>query len=119
MDDLPEQQRVDLHAKLLQQKEQLETLLVSNKETSEPVQLDQQALGRVSRIDAIQQQKMAAANRIAQEQTLRRTLIALKKAEDGSYGYCDECDDLIRYERLAIKPETPLCIGCQSKAEAR
>lgn len=118
MDELTKQQAKTLHQKLLDQQKSLIESLNMNKETSRPVQLDQQALGRVSRIDAIQQQKMAFANRNTQELTLKQTAKALRRIEEEEYGYCEQCDNLIRYERLLIKPETIFCIQCQSAQEA-
>lgn len=119
MEELSNQQIKTLHQKLLNQRESLVELLTINKDTSQPVQLDQQALGRVSRIDAIQQQKMASANRNAQETTLKLTTKALRRIDEEDYGYCEQCDNLIRYERLLIKPETRFCIQCQSATEAQ
>ncbi len=118
MDGLSKQQETTLHHKLLEQKSVLKCLLVNNKDTSKPVQLDQQALGRVSRIDAIQQQEMAIANRANQELTLVRIMKALRRIQEADYGYCLECDNCIPYERLLIKPETNLCIQCQSALES-
>ena len=117
MEQLSKQQQSKLQELLRQQKESLESLLTINKDTSNPVKLDQQAIGRVSRIDAIQQQKMASANRASQQQTLKQTLLALKKFDLDDYGFCEECDSIICYERLLIKPESSLCITCQTALE--
>ena len=118
MDGLSKQQETTLRHKLLEQKNVLKCLLVSNEDTSKPVQLDQQTLGRVSRIDAIQQQEMAIANRANQELTLVRVIKALRRIQEAEYGYCLECDTCIPYERLFIKPESNLCIQCQNTLES-
>ncbi|MBV1919687.1 MAG: TraR/DksA C4-type zinc finger protein [Pseudomonadales bacterium] len=117
MNGLSEQQQTTLHLKLLEQETTLRYLLKDNEDTSKPVQLDQQALGRVSRIDAIQQQKMAIANRTNQEFTLVQIMQALRKVKEDDYGYCQECDIPIPYKRLLTRPETNLCIQCQSAYE--
>ncbi len=117
MNELSEQQQTTLRLKLLEQETSLQNLLKENKDTSKPVQLDQQALGRVSRIDAIQQQKMAIANRTNQEFTLVQIMQALRKVQEDDYGYCQECNMPIPYKRLLIRPETNLCIQCQSAYE--
>ena len=82
MDGLSEQQQTALHLKLFEQKNALKDLLKDNEDTSKPVQLDQQALGRVSRIDAIQQQKMAIANRTSQEFILVQIIRALRRIQE-------------------------------------
>ena len=117
MDGLSEQEKAILQGKLLEQRETLRSLLEASAGNSKPVQLDQQALGRVSRIDAIQQQSMAIANRTTQELTLRQITKALRRIQEDRYGYCLECDQYIPCKRLLIKPETTLCIQCQSIQE--
>lgn len=93
----------------------LEQHLASIHERSAPVQLDQQAVGRVSRIDAIQQQEMAQASEVLmQKHILRIKQIFLDTDE---YGFCLECDESIGFGRLSIHPIAELCISCQNEAE--
>jgi len=88
--------------------------------SSQTVQLDQSATGRVSRIDAIQQQKMAASSRNRDKKLLLRldrVLTKLHKSEDepnSDFGYCEECAEEISLARLKIKPDSEFCIDCQS-----
>ncbi len=85
---------------------------------AKPVTLDQQSVGRVSRIDAIQQQQMALANRqqaIALQQYIES---ALRRIADGSYGDCLECGETISDARLQAQPWASLCINCQSALES-
>jgi len=42
---------------------------------------------------------------------------ALKRIEDGVYGVCIDCGVDIPAARLHAAPETPRCLGCQSKHE--
>ena len=112
------QQDVKQLKQLLQEKQaELELQLAENEDQSDTVELDQQLMGRVSRIDAIQQQSMAAANRVIQKKQLSSIIRVLKLVAKGDYGYCKECDESIGFERLKIKPEAELCIACQTKAE--
>lgn len=37
---------------------------------------------------------------------------ALKRIEDGEYGYCLSCGEEIEERRLATDPAAPLCIAC-------
>ena len=117
MEPLNKQQIDQLRGLLIDRKIILEVQLAENKDQAETVELDQQLMGRVSRIDAIQQQKMAAANRSSQELDLRNITKALQSIEADEYGYCEECGDLIPFERLKIKPEALYCISCQSEVE--
>jgi len=42
---------------------------------------------------------------------------ALFRFDDGSYGECEECGNPIGFSRLQARPEAPLCITCQTRAE--
>jgi DnaK suppressor protein len=42
---------------------------------------------------------------------------ALKRIEAGTYGLCEDCEQLIPAARLAVLPHARFCIGCQSKRE--
>lgn len=76
------------------------------------VTLDQQAIGRLSRQDALLNQSMAKAaqsRRAAQETRLRA---ALARIDDGSFGYCTDCGEDIPPARLDRDPTLPRCISC-------
>ena len=42
---------------------------------------------------------------------------ALQRIEDGSFGYCVQCDEEIAEKRLELLPHTPLCTNCMANAE--
>jgi len=42
---------------------------------------------------------------------------ALARLENGNYGICAKCGQMIDKERLLAVPEAALCITCQAKAE--
>lgn len=44
---------------------------------------------------------------------------ALKRIEDGSYGYCQSCNKKISKQRLKALPYTPLCIECQKNIDMK
>jgi DnaK suppressor protein len=81
------------------------------------VELDQTRQGRLSRMDAMQQQAMAAAT--AQRRSAERARIeaALARIASGDFGLCLRCDDDIAPGRLEIDPEATLCIRCAGRAE--
>ena len=57
-----------------------------------------------------------AGQHAAQLRTIRH---ALSKIADGTYGECEECGNPIGFSRLQARPEAPLCITCQTRAERR
>ncbi len=76
------------------------------------VTLDQQSVGRLSRMDAMQRQAMAQAlarRRVARRQ---RILAALKRIAEEEFGYCQECGDDIAPARLTLDPTVTLCLTC-------
>ena len=76
------------------------------------VTLDQQSVGRLSRMDAIQQQAMAQAQQRARSTELVRIDQALRRLDDGEYGYCLECGNEIPTKRLEIDPSASHCVKC-------
>ena len=42
---------------------------------------------------------------------------ALKRIENGTYGICESCDEVIDKERLMAMPFTKLCLSCQEDLE--
>ncbi|MEX2642359.1 MAG: TraR/DksA C4-type zinc finger protein [Acetobacterales bacterium] len=79
-----------------------------------PVELDQTRQGRLSRIDAVQQQEMAKAVHARTEARLRQIDAALQRIDDGDYGCCLSCGEEIASRRIEADPATPRCIDCAS-----
>jgi len=117
-DELTAAQLDDFKNQLETLRVELESLLNISKSASDTVELDQ-PIGRISRIDAIQQQKMVAANRQRQRVRLQQCAAALKAMEEEEYGYCRRCDEPISLKRLRVRPEGPVCLQCQTALEAR
>lgn len=77
-----------------------------------PVQLDQQSVGRLSRMDALQVQAMAKAEQVRRDTRLQRVKAALTRLDDGDYGDCLRCGEGIDDKRLDADPAATLCIAC-------
>ena len=107
----------ELRLILLESRSALQETLTQIEQSSQAVELDQQAFGRVSRVDALQQQSMAKANQSQSQQLLREIMKALARIDSGDYGYCIDCDSNIGLPRLKARPETPRCLKCQSLQE--
>ena len=93
--------------------------LTQLKETSgnphRPVEVDQTQVGRLSRMDALQDQAMAIEAERRREAELSQIEAALKRIENGTYGYCVTCDEEIAVKRLEQDPAAPQCIDCARK----
>lgn len=93
-------------------REELKALHDISAESRGAVELDQTSVGRVSRIDALQQQQMALASDRQRTEELVRIEAALQRIKDGSYGDCLKCDEPIAEKRLKFDPAIPTCIDC-------
>ena len=118
MDELNEAQVIELLADLKRLQIELSDSLKDSEAAARPVDLDE-AIGRVSRNDAIQQQKMAQAGRANVNRRLAQIAAALKAVEEEEYGLCRRCEDPVGYKRLKARPESPLCVDCQTIVERR
>ena len=100
---------------VLQEIDELRALSASSREGRAPVELDQQSVGRLSRMDAMQQQSMDLAREERRRHRLAVLNAALRRPEADEYGYCLACGEDILPERLAIDPAVTLCVGCQER----
>ena len=103
-------------------KQQLEELKIATEaeikqaeEAAKPVELDQTTVGRLSRMDAMQQQEMVLAQQRRRQEMLVKIDGAFKRIENGDYGYCTNCDEEIAGKRLALDPTVLTCIRCAQK----
>lgn len=98
--------------KLLRLRQETLDSIEKSKDTSKPVELDQTSVGRLSRMDAIQQQNLALAAKRRRHEYLKQIDRALKRIEDGDFGYCTACDEEIAFKRLDLNPVIQSCIQC-------
>ena len=80
----------------------------------QPVELDQTRVGRLSRMDALQGQAMAQETARRRDNEVVRIDAALKRIEEGEYGYCLACGEQIAAKRLALDPTAAVCVTCAS-----
>ena len=105
----------ELKALLLELEKSLPLDIENTKKSAQPVELDQTAFGRVSRVDAIQQQQMQKASLERMEQRLKLVRQAIERADTESFGLCSICEEPISFQRLKARPESALCIDCAKK----
>lgn len=101
----------EIRAQLLLQRDELQTLLAQTQADGAPVELDQTQQGRLSRMDAMQQQAMAEETRRRRQRKMQLIDAALRRVDEGEYGFCVTCGEPIEDQRLALDPATPFCIG--------
>lgn len=97
---------------LLSKRNELQSLSAMSADARETVTLDQQSVGRLSRMDALQNQAMAQATERQREVEILRLTAALQRLEDGEYGMCVHCGEDIAEKRLEVDPAATHCINC-------
>lgn len=118
MDALSADQIAILRQALLDLQQELKQTLESASDSCKPVDLDS-PIGRLSRVDALQQQAMAKAKTAGLKRRLQQVEAALQAMRSGRYGECRMCEEPIDYARLKARPEAPLCFECQSEMEQK
>jgi DnaK suppressor protein len=86
-------------------------------QATDTVELDQARTGRLTRMDALQQQAMAQASNRRAQLEMQRIRGALQRIEAGEYGHCVRCEEPIGAGRLRADPSVTLCIDCADAAE--
>ena len=84
-------------------------------EDRKPVELDQQSVGRLSRMDSMQVQAMAQATEQRRQLERQRIRAALARIDDEEYGQCVDCGDVIGAGRLAADPLAARCLACADR----
>ncbi len=93
---------------------ELAELLAQSRSSSQdraPVSLDQQSIGRLSRMDALQMQAMAMAAERRRQVRIAGLRKALTRIDAGEFGYCDRCGEAIPAGRLEIDTTARFCVG--------
>ena len=94
---------------------QLEELTADNargQSAQKTVELDQQSVGRLSRMDALQSQAMAQAQQRRRNVLMGSLQAALQRLKQEEFGYCMECGDEIDDARLLANPAVLKCVAC-------
>ena len=81
---------------------------------SRPVSPDN-AIGRLTRMEAINSRSINEAALNKSRQTLSQLEHALTRLNGPDFGLCIECDEPIPFGRLKIMPETSICVNCAEK----
>jgi DnaK suppressor protein len=102
---------------LLRRREAIDRISETGRDAAQTVELDQTRTGRLSRMDALQSQAMARAAEGRRRLELQRIEAALARLDEGTFGECLACGDMISVGRLKTDPTATLCLACAQRAE--
>lgn len=88
-----------------------EKAIAGYKELTKPISPNN-AIGRVSRMDAINNRSVNEASLRQAETRLTNLKRALSKVDDDDFGICLKCRNPIPVGRILIRPESFLCVNC-------
>jgi DnaK suppressor protein len=80
-------------------------------EMTKPIAPDE-AIGRVSRMDAINNKSVTDSALRQAEEKLQKLEFALTKIGSSDFGICQKCKSEIPLGRILIKPESLYCVRC-------
>jgi len=101
----------DARLRLVSRAAELRTTLGHIKDETGPVAPDN-AIGRLTRLDAMQAASMRTALGREHEIELGNVDRAIKAIAEGEYGTCRRCREPISEARLRARPEAFICVAC-------
>lgn len=102
----------EARALLMKRLDELEQEDALGAQAAAPVALEQDSVGRLSRVDALQSQAMALASQRRRQSEKSQIAAALRKISKDEYGYCLSCGKEIGDARLRSSPAAAQCIYC-------
>lgn len=84
------------------------------KELCKPI-APENAIGRVSRMDAINNKSVNEAALGQTEKTLQKLQTALNKVDEPNFGKCYSCGKEIPLGRILLGPHSNKCVNCASR----
>jgi DnaK suppressor protein len=73
------------------------------------------AIGRISRMDAINNNSIVEASIRNLENRLDQLAMAARVIDEDDFGRCIKCHQPIPFERMKLRPEIRLCANCMNR----
>ncbi|MEN8125144.1 MAG: TraR/DksA C4-type zinc finger protein [Bacteroidota bacterium] len=106
-------QRNIIETKIVQEIEKTRESISELRELTAPIAPDC-AIGRVSRMDAINNKTINEAALRKAENKLKGLEIALQNIDDSDFGKCARCHNEIPLGRILLMPHSRFCVHCAS-----
>lgn len=103
--------QTDIKNTILDQISKTEKLITEYKELTKPVAPDV-AIGRISRMDAINNKSVNEASLRQAEAKLKNLKRVFEKLGSGDFGLCLKCRQSIPLARILYRPESLYCVNC-------
>ena len=101
----------DIKKRILEELKKTEELILDYKESTKPIS-PENAIGRVSRMDAINNKSVVEAALRKAEEKLNKLKLVLDKVNDAEFGLCMRCGNPIPIGRILLMPQSRNCVRC-------
>ena len=108
------QEKIQVKEYLVKSRKKLHRRIEELKELTQPIEPDC-AIGRVSRMDAINNKSVNEAALRTAEDKLKNINLALERIDDEKFGKCISCGEPIPIQRLVVMPESSKCVRCAGR----
>ena len=111
---ISEKDRKEIKEKILSEIEKAKNKIEELKELTKPLPPDC-AIGRVSRMDAINNRPINELGLRKQKEKLQKLEYAFSKIGDDKFGVCANCNNPIQLGRIMLMPQSNFCVGCTAR----
>ena len=105
------EEKAEIEKKILQEIGLTNRLIVELRELTKPIAPDC-AIGRVSRMDAINNKSINEQALRKAENKLKGLEITLQNMDDHNFGLCARCKNEIPLGRILLMPHSRFCVHC-------
>ena len=113
LDSMTSKELVQIRERALQKQTSLKERIAEYRELTRPIP-PSEAIGRVSRMDAINNRSVNEAALRTAEQQKADLLRALERLKDDKFGLCHACGERIPIGRILLVPGATRCVRCAS-----
>ena len=111
---MTKEDRAELKTKIIEAIAKVEIEIIEMEKMAQPI-TPENSIGRVSRMDAINNKSVVEAALRTSRSKLTKLHVALNKIEEENFGYCAMCNQPIQPMRLMFMPESTRCVRCASR----
>jgi RNA polymerase-binding transcription factor len=104
-------EKLQIRKRITEEIDSTEKMVEKYKELTKPI-APENAIGRVSRMDAINNKSVNEVARNNTELKLKNLRVALSKLDDLDFGICIRCQNAIPIGRILLIPQAITCVNC-------
>ncbi|MBO6518189.1 MAG: TraR/DksA C4-type zinc finger protein [Bacteroidia bacterium] len=108
---LSPEEREQIRARIEKSISKTEKLIAEYTELTKPIS-PENAIGRISRMDAINNKSVNEAALRNAKNKLQRIKRSLNELDSEAFGLCRQCGERIEFKKLLVMPESVRCVSC-------